>query len=123
MEINKSDVIAVVGVSSDSAKYGNKVFFDLAGKGFQVLAVHPGGGEVDGYKRYPTLSALPKIPDLVVSVVKPEVTEMVAAECAKLGIKKLWMQPGSESQAAIELAKEKGIEVVHGACVMIETSQ
>jgi predicted CoA-binding protein len=123
MEINKNNIIAVVGVSSDSAKYGNKVFFDLAGKGFEVLAVHPDGGEVDGHKRYPTLSDLPKIPDLVVSVVKPEVTEKIAAECAKLGIKKLWMQPGSESQAAIELAEKEGVEVVHDACVMLKTSQ
>jgi len=123
MEINKNDIIAVVGVSSDSAKYGNKVFFNLVGKGFEVLAVHPDGGEVDGHKRYPTLSDLPKTPDLVVSVVKPEITEKIAAECVKLGVKRLWMQPGSESQAAIELAEKNGIEVVHDDCVMVRTSQ
>lgn len=123
MEINKNDIMAVVGVSSDPEKYGNKVFFNLIEKGFKVYAVHPDGGEVEDHKRYPTLFDLPEAPNLVVSVVKPIVTEKIAGECVDLGIKRLWMQPGSESQAAIELCERNNIEVVHGECVMVRTSK
>jgi predicted CoA-binding protein len=122
MDIKKDAIIAVVGVSSDSDKYGNKVFFNLLDKNFDVMAVHPDGGSVSGYRRYRKLSELPRTPDVVVLVVKPEVGLKIVEECAQIGIKKLWMQPGSESQEAIELCKKKNIEVVSSDCIMVKTS-
>jgi len=32
----------------------------------------------------------------------------------------VWMQPGSESEEAINFCRKNGIAVVHGVCVMIE---
>jgi len=40
--------------------------------------------------------------------------------CKRLGIRKVWMQPGSESETALNFCKENSIEVVHGVCVMVE---
>jgi len=56
-------------------------------------------------------------------VVPPEVTEMVLTEVKMLGIKKVWMQPGSESAHAIAYCKANGIECVHDACIMLERKQ
>jgi len=58
--------------------------------------------------------------DLVITVVPARVTERVVDECKELGIKEIWMQPGSESNAAIDKAKEYGISVVSNACFMVE---
>ena len=119
--LSSQSIIAVVGVSADSEKYGQKVFFDLLNKGYKVYAVHPDGGEIQGQPRYASLSTLPEKPSLVVSVVPPEITEKIVEECVQLGINKIWMQPGSESQAAIELCRKNKIEYLANACIIIRS--
>jgi len=32
----------------------------------------------------------------------------------------VWMQPGSESQAAIDFCRRNGIDVIYGICIMQE---
>ena len=51
-------------------------------------------------------------------VVPPPVTEATLKECQKLGLKRIWLQPGSESEAALAFCREHGLKVVHGICVM-----
>ncbi|GAG57187.1 unnamed protein product [marine sediment metagenome] len=116
-------IIAVVGVSRDEEKFGFKVFNDLLRKGQNVYGVNPNTKVVLGQKIYSDLRNLPKIPNLVITVVSPKVTEKIVDECISLGIKEIWMQPGSESEKAIEKAESNGISVIHDACIMIETSK
>ena len=53
-------------------------------------------------------------------VVPPPVTEAAVAECARLGIKQIWMQPGAESEAAVAACRENDIQVVAGGpCLMV----
>jgi predicted CoA-binding protein len=40
-----------------------------------------------------------------------------------LGLTRVWMQPGSESEAAIAYCREHGIQVVYGACAMVHRRQ
>jgi len=121
--LDRRNVIAVIGVSTDSAKYGNRVFFDLLDGGYKTYAVHPDGGTVGEHTRYPDLDSLPERPDVVDTVVPPMVTEQVVRECHRLGISKIWMQPGSESPAAIEFCNQHGIDVLHDVCIMVERSR
>ncbi len=114
--------IAVVGVSSNHAKYGYKIFSTLAGNGFRVEGVNPKLGELEGKRIYPRLKDLPVKPDLVITVVPPSVTETVVDQAAELGIRELWMQPGSESGEAIRKARAKGIAVTYNACFMAGNS-
>ncbi|WP_206810902.1 CoA-binding protein [Paradesulfitobacterium ferrireducens] len=112
---------AVVGVSADPSKYGNKVYIQLKKAGYNVYGVNPNLDSVDGDKIYPDLGALPIVPDAVSLVVPPKVTEQVVNKCIELGIKRVWMQPGSESEAAIRNGEEHGIDVVYNQCVLIQT--
>jgi len=73
-----------------------------------------------GDKCYPGLEHLPTKPDVVSVVVPPRVTEEIVKTCKRLGIMKVWMQPGSESEEAIRFCDNNGINVVHALCVMIE---
>lgn len=111
-------LIAVVGVSDDASKYGHKIFRDLLNAGYPVKGVNPKGGFVLGNQLYKGLSDMEGLPDLVITVVHPQVTERVVEECNKLGVKTVWMQPGSESQAAVEKAGEYGIKTIV-ACFMV----
>ncbi len=113
-------VWAVVGVSSDPAKYGNRIFRNLRAAGYQVYGVNPHTREVDGQPIYPSLEALPQQPEVVDMVVPPAVTEQVLQDCARLGLRRVWLQPGSESEAALRFCQEHGIAVVHDACAMVQ---
>lgn len=118
--LNKSNIFAVVGVSRGPQKYGYQVYKDLKNGGYEVYPVNPNVDVVLGDKCYSSLEQLPVKPDVVDVVVPPKVTEVVVKACKKLGITKVWMQPGSESEVALNFCKENGIDVVHGVCVMIE---
>ena len=118
--LDKKNIFAVVGVSANPEKYGHKVYADLKGAGYRVYPINPKLGEILGDKCHPSLSELPEKPDVVDLVVPPKVTEKVVKECEELGIKMVWMQPGSESIETIEFCVKNGIEVLHDICVMVE---
>ena len=118
--LRKQNVFAVVGVSHDPIKYGHQVYKDLKAAGYVVYPVNPHINEVLGDKCYSSLSDLLEKPDVVDIVVPPHVTEEIVKECKALGIDKVWMQPGSESEQAIKFCENNGIKVVHDVCVMVK---
>ena len=118
--LRKQNVFAVVGVSKKPAKYGHQVYIDLKEAGYVVYAVNPTIDEVLGDRCYHSLSELPEKPDVVDTVVPPAVTEKIVEECKELGIARVWMQPGSESEKAINFCVENNIKVVHDMCVMVK---
>ena len=121
--LNKKNIFAVVGASRDPKKYGYQVYKDLKNAGYEVYAVNPNAEEILGDKSYPNLENLPIKPEVVDVVVPPKVTEEVVKACKGLGITRVWMQPGSESEKAIKFCEKNGIDVVYGVCVMIERTK
>ena len=117
---DKKNIIAVVGVSADEFKFGARIFRTLKYYGYQVVGVNPKHKELYGEPIYPSLKALPKKPDVVITVVPPQVTEEVVKEAKDLGITKFWMQEGSESDAAIEFCKQNQIDFDAGKCFIID---
>jgi predicted CoA-binding protein len=118
--LRKQNVFAVIGVSSNPAKYGHQIYKDLKEADYVVYAVNPNIDTVSGDRCYHSLSELPEKPDVVDIVVPPEVTEKIVMECRDLGLKKVWMQPGSESERAISFCIQNDIKVVHDVCVMVK---
>lgn len=120
MENYKKKKIAIVGVSEDSQKFGYKIFRDLLKEGYNVEGINPKGGRIFEKEIYKSLNDLNKKPQLVITVVPPSVTDKVVDDCIKLGIKEIWMQPGSESKKAIEKAVKNGVKVTSNQCFMVE---
>jgi predicted CoA-binding protein len=116
----KDKLIAIVGVSSQVEKYGYKIFRDMLAAGYRVEGINPRGGEVAGRKIFSSLKEIQPVPEMVITVVMPQVTEKIVEECRELGIREIWMQPGSESEAAIKKAEEYGISVTHDSCFMVQ---
>ncbi len=110
---------AVVGASQDPAKFGSRVFRNLRDAGYTVYPVNPKGGELDGTKVYRSLADLPERPEVIDLVVPPAVTEQVVREAHRLGLTRIWMQPGAESQVAIDYCHQHSIQVVHDLCAMV----
>ncbi|HNV96843.1 MAG TPA: CoA-binding protein [bacterium] len=118
--LDKNLIYAVVGASSNEEKYGYKIFKDLIEKNYNAVPINPKGGYTFNKKVFRSLLEVEIKPDMIIFVVKPEITEKILEEVKKLGIKKVWMQPGSESPKAIKYCKENNISVVHNACVIIK---
>jgi hypothetical protein len=121
--LDKRNIFAVVGASREPQKYGYQVYEDLKKGGYRVYPVNPNAEEILGDKCYPSLETLPITPDVADVVVLPKVTEQIVKTCKKLGVKRVWMQPGSESRKAIKFCEENGIDTVYGVCVMIERAR
>jgi predicted CoA-binding protein len=111
---------AVVGASRDRGKYGNKVLRVYQQHGSKVYPVNPHAEEVEGLECYPDLKSLPEKVDGVSIITPPEVTEKVIQQAADLGITNVWMQPGAESDQAIRLAEQAGMNVIAGGpCLLV----
>ena len=111
--------LAIVGVSRKGNKFGNNVFKELKAKGYQLYLVHPSGEIIEGEQSYPSLKALPQKVGGLLVVVPPAETEKVVREAHAVGINRLWMQQGAESQAAIEYCQENGMSVIYGKCILM----
>jgi len=111
---------AVVGASPKRSKYGNKVLRAFQQAGRDAYPINPRVHEVEGRTAYPNLSSLPEAVHGVSVITPPHVTETIIEEAGRLGIDNVWMQPGAESEAAIERAHELGMNIISGGpCALV----
>jgi len=110
---------AIVGATNNTKKYGYEIFKNLTKRGYEVYPVNPKLKELEGVRCYPSLTDIPVRVDVVDFVVPPEVTETILKECKRLGLNRIWLQPGSESEAAIAFCNKNKLKVVHDMCVML----
>jgi uncharacterized protein len=110
---------AVIGATDDKDKSGYSIFMNLKNRGYEVYPVNPKLKELEGVTCYGKVSDIPEKVDVVDFVVPPPVTENILRECRELGLNRIWLQPGSESQAAIKFCNENNMKVIHDLCVMM----
>lgn len=116
--------IAVTGVSRNPQGHGsNAVYTRLRERGYEVFAVNPSGGTVEGDPSYPTLSAIPGGVEAVVIATSARHAESTMAECVALGIGEVWMHrafgAGSVSESATSMGREHGVRVIDGGCPLM----
>ena len=116
----KEQTFAVVGVSSDPEKWGAKIYLTMKARGYEVYPINPKYEEVFGDRCYSGVSELPVKPDVVITVVPPKVTLHILKECLKAGVKKVWMQPGSESDDAVKFCHENNMTCMHSQCFVVD---
>jgi len=110
---------AVVGANENRDKFGYKIYKFMLNAGYTVYPVNPGLDKVLGNKCYASLRELPVKPDVVDVVVPPKVGEQIMRECAEIGIKNVWLQPGADGEQVVKTAEELGLNVVQ-ACILVE---
>jgi uncharacterized protein len=117
--LKNSKAFAIVGATRNTDKYGYQIFRILLDYGYKAYAVNPNYDSIDGYPCYPSLAELPEKPDVVVTVVPPEVTEKIIGEAHRMGIPTIWMPPGSGSEAAVQRCEDCRLAHVDDACVIL----
>lgn len=114
--------IAVVGASSNASRASNFVMTYLASSvcDYELFPVNPRETEINGYTCYPSLDALPIVPDMVDVFRRAEDCPEIATQAVAVGAKSLWLQLGIESEEAAEIASTAGLDVVMNRCTKIE---
>lgn len=116
--------VAVAGVSRTPGNHGGNIVYNrLRERGYQVFAVNPNAQSVEGDPSYPNLKSIPQGVGAVVIATRPEVAEQVMADCAELGITRVWMHrsfgEGSVSSKAAEYGRSHGVTVIDGGCPLM----
>ena len=116
--------VAVTGVSRTPKTHGsNNVYRRLRERGYEVFAVNPNTGQVEGDRCYRDLASIPGGVQAVVIGTRPEIAGNTMRECAELGVKYVWMHrgpgAGSVSAAATSYGREHGITVIDGGCPLM----
>ena len=83
-----------------------------------MFPINPNVPEVEGLKTYGSVLDVPEAIDMATFYVPPEIGAKVMIEVAKKGIPEVWLNPGSESEALVELARRLKIEPIE-ACSIV----
>ncbi|CZT03606.1 uncharacterized protein RCO7_07657 [Rhynchosporium graminicola] len=107
---------AVVGASSDPTKFGHKIFTWYTHAPLPVTPINPTSPSIRAFPPYPALEiqTYPTLPNLsslsnptqtsVSIITPPTVTMKVLEEAKQLGVKGVWLQPGSFDDEILEWA-------------------
>ncbi|KAK1978541.1 CoA binding domain-containing protein [Colletotrichum cereale] len=108
-----SKFFAVVGASSNPAKFGHKIFAWYLDHAIPAIPVNPTAATVNAlgkdHPAIPNLSALPSPKDTAVSVITPPpATLQVLREAKSLGVPAVWLQPGTFDDEVLAFARAEG---------------
>lgn len=105
-----SQTIAIVGASTDRSKYGNKAVRAFKDGGWTVYPVNAKADEVEGIKAYKSIDDVPEPIDRVSMYVPPAVGKTMVDAIADKHPSEFFLNPGSEDDELVELAKAKGLK-------------
>jgi len=116
----EAEGFGVVGASADRSKYGNRVLRCYQMNGRRVVPVNPVTVEIEGLKSVKSVSELPDFVTSISIITPPPVTEKVVEQAIARGIRNIWMQPGAESELAVQKCIESGVNVIaDGSCILV----
>lgn len=115
-----SPAFGVVGASANREKYGNRVLRCYLQKGRKAIPVNPNEREIEGITCVAQIADLPPDVKSISMITPPAVTEQLVPAAISKGIENIWMQPGAESQAAVDLCRKNNINVIaDGSCILV----
>jgi predicted CoA-binding protein len=110
---------AVVGVSRDPRKFGAVVFREMNNRHLLVYPVTPHTPTIDGVRCFASVKELPDEVQSAAIVVHPEDAEKIVRECHQKGIRNIWLQKGAESEESLAFAREHGMNIIFGLCILM----
>ena len=113
-----SKTVAVIGASSHRHKYGNKALRAFARQGYTVIPINPNESSVEGLATYASVLDVPGPIDMATVYVPGHIGVKVLDDIARKGIPEVWLNPGSESEVLIRLARSLDVEPIV-ACSII----
>ena len=110
--------IAIIGASTDRAKFGNKAVRAFVQQGYDVFPVNPKEETVEGLRAFKSIRDVPVRPQRISVYLPPPVLMKVLPDIAARGCDELWLNPGTESDEVIAEAERLGLNVIQ-ACSIV----
>ena len=116
--------IAVIGASENSNKIGGRPIFYMQRHGYKgkIYPINPSRSEIQGLRGYPSLAALPEVPELALVIVSGDAAVAAVDECAERGVKSAIViasgfgetgeQGRKVQQGMAERARARGMRIV-----------
>jgi predicted CoA-binding protein len=121
--LQRSKVIAVVGLTGDTSRPSYGVAEYLQRQGYRIVPVSPKAGEVLGEQAYPDLPSIPFDVDIVDIFRRSEAVGPHVDEAIQKGVGTVWIQLGIRNDEAAQQARDAGFDVVMDHCIKIEHSR
>ena len=119
--LRRTRSVAIVGASANASRASYFVAtYLLSSSPYDVYFVNPRATEILGHPVYPSLEALPVVPDLVDVFRRHSDLPGVLDETLAVGATALWLQLGSWHEDVARRAEDAGLDVVMDRCVKIE---
>lgn len=116
--LENASTLAVLGVNKDPDSYANKIVRKIRALHKEAYPVNPKYDVLFNEAVYESLEKCPSIPDVVVFVVNPSIGIDYLEDIHELGIKNIWLQPGTLDMDLLNKAKALKINVIE-ACVLV----
>ena len=118
--LEKYKTLAVVGLSSNTARPSYGVSAYMKAQGYRIIPVNPNEESVLGEKAYAALDEVPEAIELVVIFRRSEFVPAVVEAALRRQAKALWMQEGVIHEEAAARARDAGVFVVQDRCILKE---
>jgi uncharacterized protein len=120
--LRSTTTVAIVGASANQsrASYFVATYLRADAREYTVWYVNPRETEILGATVFPSLEALPGVPDLVDVFRRTDDLLTVTDEAIAIGAKSIWFQLGLRHDGAATHAASHGLMVVQDRCLKIE---
>lgn len=116
--MSEQKTVAVIGASSDRAKFGNKALRAFERQGYRVIPINPNEPEVEGHKTYKSVLDVPGPIDMATVYVPVRPGVSVMEQLAQKGVGEVWLNPGADDERVVAKARELGLKVIQ-ACSIV----
>jgi predicted CoA-binding protein len=113
-----SKTVAVIGASSNRAKFGNKALRAFERQGYVVIPINPSEATVEGHKAYASVLDVPGSIDMATVYVPPRAGVKIMEELARKGVPEVWLNPGADGREVVDRARALGLNTIQ-ACSII----
>src|SRR4051812_15901517 len=111
--------LALIGMSRSGKKFGNFVYRALESKGYHVYPIHRQAASIGRVRCYSDFAALPEHVENLLVVVPPAQALTAVRSAAASGIRRVWLQQGSESSEVLKACRDAGLDVIAGECILM----
>ncbi|MEU0438093.1 GNAT family N-acetyltransferase [Streptomyces sp. NPDC006290] len=124
----RPDTVAVIGAGRRPGSVGRALLHHLHAGGFtrRLFAVNPGVTSILGVPSFPSVSALPRIPDLAVLAVPAGAVPGIAEECGKAGVRALLVVTAGldagEAEGLLGACRTYGMRLVGPNCLGVSNT-
>ncbi len=116
--MNAAKTVAVIGASSNRAKFGNKALRAFEHRGYNVIAVNPNEFEVEGHKTYPSVLDIPGPIDMATVYVPAAAGVKVMEQLAQKTVPEVWLNPGADEDVVVDRARALGLNIVQACSIL-----